>query len=189
MGWGFFDDALLSIAHSIGVMEREPSIMSYKQSLPVDISQYPIFIIANGPSLDNDIEQIKAIKEIAVIVSCNSATTALLANDIMPDFHVALERTKSTADFLEHFISDEQRAEINLLVLNVMYPGVLDLFGWTGVGVKGHESGTVLLQMSQFLKSGQVTPTLGYSNPLVGNTALSFFCTLGFKNIYLFGLD
>ncbi len=189
MGWGFFDDALLSVAHTLGVMDRKPSIISPAKPLPFDISQYPVFIVANGPSLDNDIEQIKALKGKAIIVSCNSATTALLANDIVPDFHVALERTKSTADFLEHFIPDEERRKINLLVLNVMYPGVLDLFGWTGIGIKGHEAGTILFQLSELASKGKATPTLGYSNPLVGNTALSFFCSLGFKNIYLFGLD
>jgi len=189
MGWGFFDDSLLSVSHTLGVMERKPSIISYDRELPYDLSRFPVFIVANGPSLDNDIERIKALKGQAIIVSCNSATTALLANDITPDFHVALERTKSTADFLEHFIPEEKRQQINLLVLNVMYPGVLDLFGWTGIGIKGHEAGTILFQLSQLASKGSATPTLGYSNPLVGNTALSFFCTLGFKNIYLFGLD
>jgi len=189
MGWGFFDDALLSISHTLGVMDKAPSVMVASPKLPHDISQYPIFIVANGPSLDNDIERIKSLRENAIVVSCNSATTALLANGITPDFHVALERTKSTADFLEHFITPEQRQEINLLVLNVMYPGVLDLFGWTGVGIKGHEAGTTLFQLAELQNKGEITPTLGYCNPLVGNTALSFFTTMGFKNIYLFGLD
>ncbi|GLX83128.1 motility associated factor glycosyltransferase family protein [Thalassotalea eurytherma] len=189
MGWGFFDDALLSISHTLGVMDKAPAIIQPHHDLPDKMAQYPVFIVANGPSLDDDIEQIKRMKDKAIIVACNSATTALLANDIVPDFHVALERTKSTADFLEHFIPEQARQKINLLVLNVMYPEVLDLFGWTGVGIKGHEAGTTLFQLGEYYSRGEITTTLGYCNPLVGNTALSFFCSLGSKNVYLFGLD
>ncbi|NMP32892.1 motility associated factor glycosyltransferase family protein [Thalassotalea sp. M1531] len=190
MGWGFFDDAVMSIAHTVAVAEKNPAITTMKRdALPLNYANQPVFIVANGPSLDDDIERLKVLKEQAIIVACNSATTALLNHGIIPDFHVALERTKSTADFLKAFIKPSQRQKINLLVLNVMYPEVIDLFGWTGVGMKGHEAGTMIYQLAEFVSKRGVTPTLGYSNPLVGNTALSFFCNFGFKDIYLFGLD
>lgn len=189
MGWGFFDDALMSIAHTVGVMEKSPRILKSHTALDKVTKRYPIFIIANGPSLDDDIEKIKQEKDNVIIVSCNSATTALIANDIIPDFHIALERTKATSDFLSACISPENREKVNLLVLNVMYPDTLDLFKWSGVALKGHESGTMLYQMNQYINQREVTPTIGYSNPLVGNTGLSFFTHLGFENIYLFGVD
>ncbi|GAA0815528.1 DUF115 domain-containing protein [Colwellia asteriadis] len=189
MGWGFFDDALMSMAHTIGVMDKSPHILKGRNTLSKDLKEFPIFIIANGPSLDADIEKIKQEKDNVILVSCNSATTALLAQGITPDFHVALERTKATADFLSEFISQENREQINLLVVNVMYPGTLDLFKWSGVALKGNESGTTLYQMTQFINKNEVTPTIGYCNPLVGNTGLSFFTNMGFENIYLFGVD
>ena len=189
MGWGFFDDALMSMAHSIGVIEKSPRILKHKPPLKRVVKDFPIFIVANGPSLDNDIEKIRQLREQVIIVSCNSATTALLAQGITPDFHIALERTKATADFLSAHISKADRQKINLLVLNVMYPETLDLFKWSGIALKGHESGTVLYQMAQIRAGAPITPTIGYSNPLVGNTGLSFFTNLGFENIYLFGVD
>ncbi|WP_259337900.1 6-hydroxymethylpterin diphosphokinase MptE-like protein [Colwellia sp. RSH04] len=189
MGWGFFDDALMSVAHSIGVAEKNPNMLDLSVKLPKSIEQFPIFIVANGPSLDKDIEFIKAHQDKVIVVACNSASTALLARGIYPDFHVALERTKQTYDFLETIISEEDRQKINLLVLNVMYPEVLDLFGWSGVALKGSEPGTMLFQLGIFLQSKTLMPTIGYSNPLVGNTALSFFAHLGFLDIYLFGVD
>jgi hypothetical protein len=189
MGWGFFDDALMSMAHTIGVMEKSPNLLKAKPDLEQTVKDFPIFIVANGPSLDADIEKIKQEKDNVVIVSCNSATTALLAQGITPDFHIALERTKATADFLSTHISEENRAKINLLVVNVMYPGTLDLFKWSGVALKGHESGTILYQMMQHVNQQEITPTIGYCNPLVGNTGLSFFANMGFENIYLFGVD
>ncbi|MCO4798658.1 MAG: motility associated factor glycosyltransferase family protein [Colwelliaceae bacterium] len=189
MGWGFFDDALMSMAHTIGVMDKSPNVLKYKAALPQEIKDFPVFIVANGPSLDSDIERIKQEQGKAIIVSCNSATTALLSQDIVPDFHIALERTKATADFLSAHISEEHREKINLLVVNVMYPGTLDLFKWSGIALKGSEPGTILYQMAQYANKKPITPTIGYCNPLVGNTGLSFFTSIGFENIYLFGVD
>lgn len=190
MGWGFFDDALLSIAHTVQNSVKPVGVLNSKRNaMDKQLLDYPIFIVANGPSLDKDIEQLKELKDKAIIVSCNSASTALINYGIIPDFHVALERTKATYDFLSYMLNDEQRAKINLLVLNVMYPDVLDLFGWCGVALKGNEAGTSMFHLGEFISRQEVTPTIGYSNPLVGNTALSFFTALNFKEIYLFGVD
>lgn len=189
MGWGFFDDALLSIAHTVKNTEKNISVIKKHETLPMAIANAPIFIVANGPSLDKDIEVIKKHQKNAVIVACNSASTALLKQGITPDFHVALERTKATYDFLSYLIPEEKRKQINLLVLNVMYPEVLELFGWCGVALKGNEAGTSLYHLGEFIKHRSITPTIGYSNPLVGNTALSFFTAMKFKQIYLFGVD
>lgn len=189
MGWGFYDDALLSIAHTVKNTEKDISVIARDLHVPEDIADYPIFIVANGPSLDNDIEIIKEFQEKVIVVACNSASTALIQHGIIPDFHVALERTKATYDFLSYMLTDEQREQINLLVLNVMYPDVLDLFGWCGVALKGNEAGTSLFHLGEFLKHRTITPTIGYCNPLVGNTALSFFTAMRFKQIYLFGVD
>lgn len=188
MGFGFFDDALMGVSHTVGVLEKSPAMFKYQSNMRQTVTQYPVFIIASGPSLDNDIEKVKSLASQAIIVACNSATTALLSYGIVPDFHVALERTGSTADFVKAHISDADRQKINLLVLNVMYPDVLDLFGWSGIALKGSESGTSLYQLAEVML-GNTTATIGYCNPLVGNTALSFFTHLGFENIYLFGVD
>ncbi|MGS0534955.1 motility associated factor glycosyltransferase family protein [Pseudoalteromonas sp. SaAl2] len=189
MGWGFFDDALLSISHTLSNYTRDISILDPVQVENTDYQDYPVFIVANGPSLDKDIETIKKFQNNAIIVACNSATTALLKYDISPDFHVALERTKATEDFLKAFIPSNERKKINLLVLNVMYPGVLDLFDWCGVALKGNEAGTSIAQLYEYFNRGKVTSTIAFSNPLVGNTALSFFGSMNFKNLYLFGVD
>ena len=189
MGWGFFDDALMSISHTVKNFEDGFALLNHKSLIEQPHPDYPIFIIANGPSLDNDIEVIKSHQENAIIVACNSATTSLLKYGIVPDFHVALERTKSTEDFLTAFIPKELRNEINLLVLNVMYPDVLNLFGWAGVALKGKEAGTSLFNLAEFKSNGSIHDILPFSNPLVGNTALSFFGSLKFNNLYLFGVD
>jgi len=189
MGWGFFDDALMSIAHTLENTQKDINLLVQHDKLPTEIEKFPIFILANGPSLDKDIEVIRAMKDEVVLVSCNSATTALLKQGIIPDFHVALERTKATADFLTAFITPEQRKKIGLITVNVMYPEVPELFGWCGVGFKGNEPGTSIYHIAEYIKTQKITTTVGYCNPLVGNTALSFFASKKFKEIYLFGVD
>lgn len=189
MGWGFIDDQLLGLAHTFGnIQKKVPHFCADKVSSS-PYKNMPIFIVANGPSLDNDIEVIKQLKDQVLIFSCNSATTALVKNGIKPDFHIALERTRETYDFLKFYLDEETRNDINLLTLNVMHPEVADLFKWTGVALKGREAGTCLYQVSQILSHLQPSPTLGYCNPLVGNLGLSYALSLGFKDIYLFGMD
>ncbi|WP_370317402.1 6-hydroxymethylpterin diphosphokinase MptE-like protein [Pseudoalteromonas sp.] len=188
-GFGFFDDALIGIAHTLGNVESDFNLINSNNPIDKVTGNFPVVIVANGPSLDDSIQVLKEIKNEVIIFSCNSASTALIKHGIIPDFHVALERTESTYKFLKEFLTDEYRSKINLLVTNVMHPKVPELFPWTGFALKGNESGTQLIQLSQFMESQAMTDTISYCNPLVGNTALSFACHLGFKSIYLFGVD
>lgn len=189
MGWGFIDDQLMGLAHTIGNDQKKIPHFCADKVTSQPYKNMPIFIIANGPSLDNDIEVIKQLKDQVLIFSCNSATTALLNNGIKPDFHIALERTRETFDFLDFYLDEEIRKNINLLTLNVMHPEVADLFKWSGVALKGREAGTCLYQVSQILSHLEPSPTLAFCNPLVGNLGLSYALSLGFKDLYLFGMD
>jgi len=187
-GFGFLDDAIMGVAHTLGNVKNELPMMG-KFKTNDTIAQLPAFIIANGPSLDADIERIRALQNKAVIFSCNSASTALVKHGIVPDFHVALERTKSTYTFLKEHLPEHARAKMNLLTTNVMHPDVSQLFNWTGMGLKSGETGTQMLQVEHYYDQRLSSNTLSFCNPLVGNTALSFACHLGFKEIYLFGVD
>lgn len=189
MGWGFFDDQLMGLAHSVANVHNKAPYLDLNKTKFNAYRDVPVFVIANGPSLDKDIDKIRELQNSAIIFSCNSATTALLKYGVIPDFHIALERTRETYDFLEFFIDEKYRKEIKLLTLNVMQPEVLDLFNWSGLALKGREAGSCLHQVTELLERTKLSTTLGYCNPVVGNTGLSFAITLGFKNIYLFGVD
>ncbi len=190
-GFGFFDDALMGIAHTLGNVDNGMNLMvsHTNQDIIPELNNFPLVIIANGPSLDKEIELLKSIQADVVIFSCNSASTALIQHGIVPDFHVALERTEMTYHFLRDYLPESAREKMNLLTTNVMHPSVSSLFPWSGFGLKGNESATQLIQMTQVMGNNPLTETLSYCNPLVGNTSLSFACHLNFKNIYLFGVD
>ncbi|WP_440055619.1 motility associated factor glycosyltransferase family protein [Pseudoalteromonas sp. T1lg65] len=188
-GFGFFDDAMIGLAHSLGNVANKRNFMLYQDDKMQSLASVPAVIVANGPSLDSSIEVLKSIKDKVVIFACNSASTALLKHGIIPDFHVALERTKATYDFLKENLPEEYRSKMNLLVTNVMHPDVPALFNWTGIALKPGESGTQMLQLAYYRSDQKVLRSLSHSNPLVGNTALSFACNMGFRDIYLFGVD
>lgn len=188
-GFGFFDDAIIGIANTLGNLENNLPLLTKHNLNDTTLEDFPVFILANGPSLDSEIEYIKSVQEHVVIMSCNSATTALIKHGIIPDFHVALERTEFTYHFLKNNIPQEFLEKLNLLTTNVMHPNVAGLFSWSGAGLKPGEAATQIIQLSQYKIKHQVFNTLSFCNPLVGNTALSFACHLGFKNIYLFGVD
>lgn len=147
----------------------------------------PVFIVANGPSLDLVLEEIIENKDKAVIFSCGSAILPLLKHGIIPDFHVALERTRFTYDYYNEFIEKDIIEQINFLTVNVMHPKCAELFKWTGMGYKAAEPGTTI--SAEFIDQGIKYQQLLHCNPVVANTALSFACYMGFEEIYLMGVD
>jgi hypothetical protein len=186
-GWGFFDDNLFAIAHSAkNISEEVPFLLKDKQ---VDISyrNIPVFVIGNGPSLDESIGYIKNNKEKAIIIACGSTVSALHKAGIKPDICVAVERTKSMADFFDIFDDKEYLKDILFLSVDVIHPDCRRYFSKSALGFKHNEAmfSMLMLNRPDLHKFGY----LPYVNPLVGNTGLSYALTLGFKNIYMFGLD
>ena len=75
----------------------------------------PAFIIANGPSLDKNIQQLKKIQGKGLIISTESAIIPLMKNNIKPDILTIIERTKYTYTY--HFENIDYPEDIALLSL------------------------------------------------------------------------
>jgi hypothetical protein len=187
IGWGFVDDGVISIAHDYHNAKAKLPTLKKDAKLPPKWRHMPVFIVANGPSLDLAIEEIKAHRDEVIIFSCGSAIMPLLKHNIIPDFHIALERTKFTFDYYNEFIDKEILEQIGFLTVNVMHPDCSKLFGWTGIGFKAAEPGTTI--SSEFIDRGKTYQQLLHCNPVVANTAASFACNMGFEEIYLMGVD
>ncbi|MGE6294801.1 6-hydroxymethylpterin diphosphokinase MptE-like protein [Aeromonas media] len=187
MGWGFFDDNLIAISHTINNVERAVPFLLKGKKIPPHLSRTPIFIIANGPSLDQSIEVIKKNKDKVLIISCGSAISALHKIGIKPDIHVTVERTKIVYDFLSGLNDPDYLKDVILLTTDVTHPDCSALFGQSIFTFKRNEPGAALLK-SYFSEMQYFAEMVGV-NPLVGNIGVSAPVHLGFKNIYLFGLD
>lgn len=187
-GLGFFDDSLLALAHQYHTLNKHIPLLAVTDPLP-ECETLPVFILGNGPSLDEHIDYIIANRDKVLLASCGTTLRALHQYGIKPDFHLEMERTKQTYSVLKTISDDEYVKSIPLLTLNTITPDVTDLFDRKLMGLKAVEPSTYILQNEALGFDKERLALLTYSNPTVSNLALSYFTKMGFKNIYLFGVD
>ncbi|MBL0608972.1 motility associated factor glycosyltransferase family protein [Aeromonas jandaei] len=187
MGWGFFDDNLIALSHTVDNIERTVPFLVQEKKIPSEYSRTPVFVIANGPSLDASLPIIEKNKEKAILISCGSAISALHKVGIKPDIHVETERTKIVYDFLVNMNDPNYLRDILFLSTDVIHPYCSTLFDKSALMFKLSEPGVILYHVN--FPHLPKYAALGGVNPLVGNIGVSAPIHLGFKNIYLFGLD
>lgn len=176
-GWGFFDDEMLSIRHSIANLNSGMPVCRPKNNIDPKAAA---IIVGNGPSLDGLVDLIRQHQDKVVIVSCGSALSALYRLGITPDYHIEIERTYSTVESIRYVVPDEFLANIRAVGTNVLHPHVFDGFKEKLMLVKGGDS------------SGNLFPggCLAVNTfPTVTNGAVSWLIGMGFKRVYLMGVD
>jgi len=133
MGWGFFDDALIGIAQGLRSLPKtKVAHFQGRDVLPKWVTDIPVFILGNGPSLDQGIELIKEVREQVLLISCGSTINTLSKLGVTPDIHVDIERMKQTVDKFS-FLDKEYLNGIWGLTANVMHPDfliILDAQEW-----------------------------------------------------------
>lgn len=184
---GYFDDEKIGLTHSINNVKNKVPFMKNHGFLQGKLIDKPVFLIANGPSLDIAKDFIRENRNKAILVSCGTALSSLYKLDIKPDFHVELERANPTKEWIEVTTPQEFRDGITLLAVNTVHPDLAKLFNRTGMALKYNDLGGTYIE--NFMSDDAVSVTLGACNPIVSNAGLSFCAALGFTNIYLFGLD
>lgn len=192
-GFGFYDDSRYSLAHTVGNISNGIPLLASNRKLSKNYGQskLPVMIIGNGPSLDKSIDYIKEHQKNFVVVSCGSALRALIVNDVMPDFHVELERTAS----IPHWIKKsgqgidgffDKLKKITLIQVSQVHPDVAGLFGNAGMVLKDIETGSSFVHKAFSGKGAAILPRLA---PTCVHSAITSMLVLGFKNLYLFGVD
>ncbi|RUO79825.1 septum formation inhibitor Maf [Idiomarina tyrosinivorans] len=188
-GYGFYNDATTALAHTVLNAKRGMNLLKFGTEKNNPYADVPVYIVGNGPSLDEAKDFIRDTQQQAIIIAAGTALQTLLKNDIQPDFHVLIERPKNTYDVLVATLPLEAYKSLNLLTMNLIYPDVVDLYGWVGMGGKGVDAAGDLLNYVMLSEVGQSLRFPMACNPLVSNTALSYAVSLGFKKVYLFGVD
>ncbi len=190
LGFGFYNDAITGLAHGIENLNKGYEFFYKEPKAPkFPYADVPVFVIGNGPSLDDAAGLLQQVKDRAIIFASGTALGSLLKMGIDPDFHVLVERPKITYDILLDTQPKEVYEKLNLLTVDVMYPDVLDLYKWAGVGLKGPEASTFFLYQYIAIKKQKLLKAMPNCGPLVVNTALSYAVSMGFKEIYLVGVD
>lgn len=186
-GFGFFDDAVMSIGHMLGNINRKVPLLRKRAIVENNVTDVPVFIVGNGPSLDELVEEIKLYQSKAIIISCGSALSALYQYGIKPDFHCEQERTSPVAEKITHYCPAEFLEGIVLLAPNIVHPDVFDLFERSMMAPKQNEPASALLQRDP--EGAELFSSYHFINPTVANTALVVGYNLGFKNFFLCGID
>ncbi|HVJ52102.1 MAG TPA: 6-hydroxymethylpterin diphosphokinase MptE-like protein [Aliidongia sp.] len=149
---------------------------------PRTVKDIPVAIVGSGPSFDRSVEVLKRIRDQIVIFSCGTGIRPLLAAGIRPDFHCELENSYST--YIQLKAASEQFGGlegITLIGATTIYPLVAHMFRENVLYFRDSVSSTGLWCPDR-------TGIYGTA-PTCTNLALRASEILGFREIYLFGVD
>jgi hypothetical protein len=115
--------------HNVKMVLENP----YLSCLKGYFKDFPAFIVANGPSLDKNISQLKRIQDKGIIICAESSVIPLIKNNIKVDVMAVLERTKYTYEY--HFKNVKHQEDMVLLALGVVDKNVFPSFSGAKIPV------------------------------------------------------
>ncbi len=104
----------------------------------------------------------------------------------MPDFHIEMERTAELYEWVDAIGHKDKLKQIDIIALNTVYTKILKLFKNAYLLSKPKDGGMDFLY--EYLGSDKY-PAVDACNPTVSNAATAAAVYLGFKTMYLFGVD
>jgi hypothetical protein len=166
-GWGSFEDEIKGIKNHLKNINQYP-ILSKSKKLNI-----PICIVANGKSLEKNIEFIKKNRDSMIIISVGTALKPLIKAGTESDFHIEQERIKTLIKALKDILPNYRGYFLGASVVN---PLIFQMAKKPLMYIR--ESFT--LENNYF--------TLEYSSPIVGNTGIAFASEFS-SELYLCGMD
>ncbi len=179
MGLGFFNDELVMLEHTYRNLLAGPVPLLGGKPRGVDM---PVVVAGAGPSLQAMLPVLKEQQDRAVIVACGTAVRPLLANGVVPDFCVLLERNVEWYDLMADIGRQVDLSRTCLVASTTVPPGTAALFGRVLYFFR-----SALASTPAFCRD--LSHQLHNSGPLVGNTGLAFAQRLGTRQIILAGMD
>ena len=173
-------DALLGFHNTIE-NSREIVANPYISSLQGKYKDVPVFIIANGPSLDRHLQDIKNIEGRGLVFCCESAIVSLLKNHIKPDAIFVLERTPQ--NYQNYFEPIEYPDDISLFAYVGADPRIFKKFPGERIPIFRAENNSLFI--NQFLGDG----TGFYAGTSVAHMALEVAVYMGANPVVLVGQD
>lgn len=143
----------------------------------------PVIIVGSGPSLEKNIDFLKAMQDKAIIFTSGSSLKVLLKNGITPDFHANLERAKSIYErHVELVEEDFDLKQTNVVLTTTIWPGIDKFFKDAVYFLR-----PALSPLAVYCEED--SQVLYGEGPQVTNTAFSFTSRLAPPAIYLLGVD
>ena len=184
----YLDNAKYGLSHTHSAIKHHIPLMRYKPSTHLESihKEVPVFIVGNGPSLDDLIPLIKEEADAAIIVSCGTALQTLYKHGITPHFHAEIESNRSTYDWAVRVNAPDYLQQISLISCNGIHPDTCDLYKDVYLAFKQGEASTVSIAE---LYPKKTFGALDAAYPTVTNFAMNLLTEIGFKQFYLFGTD
>lgn len=177
---GWVEDQLLMLRNNTGNFAR-PGFYLQKSRVPSP-RMLPAFVVGAGPSLDGSIEDIRRCRDQVVLISASSALKVLLEHGIRPDIHCEVENSPGLAQVAESLAAKHGGlSDITLYASATIDPRIAPHFKRAAYFFRAGLGSTSLY--------GQGADSTLLSNPTSGNTAVFGALSLGFRELYLFGLD
>ena len=176
---GFFEDECCMLQNAAANINRYD--YHIVDAAPREPRHETVAIIGSGPSLQNDIADIKRLRQSCIIFSCGSALRACLINGITPDYHVEVENIPGIYENLVVTKKDFDLSNITLLASITVDPQVSGLFQEAFFYYRD-----TLISSLLFSDDGQIIDLTG---PMVSNAAFRLAAALGFQKFLLFGVD
>lgn len=185
----YYDHAFYNLTHTrASFADNCPYLLKERSfQFKKQIADIPVFLVGNGPSLDASVDMLREYQDRAIIISCGTSLKALYRYGIKPDFHAEVEQTRSTFHWICQVPDREWLKQIDLLTVNGVHPDVSSLFRQTLLCFKRGEAATLAHLLAN--PEAGVYQDILYSYPTVSNCAVSYALALGFRQLYLFGVD
>ncbi|MAR00911.1 MAG: hypothetical protein CMI00_10310 [Oceanospirillaceae bacterium] len=175
--WGNYDDEINQLNNAL----HNFRLGVKRLRLPLtEHTGTPVLIIGSGPSLDERLDWIKSVQDKCVVVSCGSARDVLRRNGIQPDFQVELESDYVAAEAYARSMSGEDTRGTTLLAAAQVPPKIFEIYESKQAFFKDSTA------MASLFSQNNVVPGC---TPSATNAGLGVFLHLGFKNVFLFGMD
>jgi hypothetical protein len=176
---GWVEDQLLLLRNNAANFAR-PGFHLLK-SRAVTPRSLPAFVVGAGPSLDFDIEEIRARRDQVVLISASSSLKVLLEHGLTPDIHCELENSEVLGDVDQGLAAKYDLSQVTLFASPTLSPRIAPCFKRAVYFFRSQLSSTGLY--------GHDAISSRNGDPTSGNAAIYCALSLGFRQIYLFGLD
>jgi len=176
---GFFEDEIVMLRNCFRNLQRhEHRLLQDKVRLRLSC---PVIVVASGPSTDTAIDFVRDNADKAIIITCGTGLSALLGYGLKPDFHVDTENTEGPLEIVTGLTAAHDLSGITLVACNTVDPRLTALFEERMLYFRDSVSGT------QFF--GRNFNPLMLAAPTVANAAVRTMLGLGFREVYLVGVD
>lgn len=178
-GLGFYEDELIMMSNAVANLGHGTARVI---ASPLPVRGTPVVMCGSGPSLNESIEFVAANREKVILVSLGSCLRAIRARGMEPDYHVELENELANAQNIRGAVEEFGPLENTTLIASAsVRPETAMHFDDIIYYFRDRVSSSMVL-------SSGADP-LGACGPAVANAALMALLYLGFRKLYLFGVD